>query len=690
MLLSLYLLFFYNNAFNQNTIVVDSLLQVLQIQKKDTVTVNTLNELAWEFRKSDSTKAIDYASKAKELSDSLLYVNGKLTSLNRLGVIAIYQKNYKKAEEIYLNIFSEELQRKNEYGIGRAANQLGTIYIEKDNLEKALEFELIAYKKFKLLNKKNSLADASNSIGNIYRQLGNLKLAMKYFLKSLDLKKELGDKNNNAALYQNIGILCIDFEHYNEAKKYLLKSEKKYNALKDEYELATIYNNLSVVYFKLYNYDISLDYHKKSIRLKNKLKINNKEPKTYNNLGAIHYKKGNYKLALENYLKSIKLENNIKKQKYSDAYSNIGHIYYRKKEYNKAMTYYNKSLVLAKKSNRILDVMSDLNDISNTYSKLKQYNLSVTYNIQYLKLRDSVKKNYIAATILKADYEEKQKQIILKQANIEKVEAENKQKNTVIYWLITGFILVILSLYLYIRGYKQKQTAKKKQAKVNQKIEELLKNQESKSINAMLDGREKERKRIATDLHDRLGGMLSMVKIHYKSVEDNINIIKEENKKQYKKANKLLDEACDEVRKIAYDMVSGVLSNFGLIAALEDLTDKLNESNQIEVEFFSHGLKNRLDFKLEVNIYRIIQELISNILKKSKASEVTIQLIKSELGLNITVEDNGIGFKVNKVQEGMGLKNVAARIDEYDGELQIDSTINKGTTITIDIPLKNN
>ena len=184
--------------------------------------------------------------------------------------------------------------------------------------------------------------------------------------------------------------------------------------------------------------------------------------------------------------------------------------------------------------------------------------------------------------------------------------------------------------------------------------------------------------------------MLSMVKLHFKSVEENIQSIKENNLAMYSKANNLLDEACEEVRKIANDLTSGVLNKFGLIPALNSLKESIEGTGQLKIEVLVFGFdENRLEYNIEINLYRIIQELISNILKHAKASEVSIQLLKKEKRLNIVVEDNGIGFDVNqtKNKKGMGLKNIESRVDSLNGEFNIDSGKGSGTTITIDIPL---
>ncbi|WP_298316802.1 sensor histidine kinase [uncultured Aquimarina sp.] len=217
---------------------------------------------------------------------------------------------------------------------------------------------------------------------------------------------------------------------------------------------------------------------------------------------------------------------------------------------------------------------------------------------------------------------------------------------------------------------------------------EILKKQEIKSIQAMIRGQEEERRRIANDLHDRLGSILSMAKLHYQSSEEHLKNLNTFEQKRYSMASALLDEACAEVRNISHNMISGILTKFGLIAALEDLTNTINGSNIINIDLIVHGFENRLESEIEINIYRIIQELINNVIKHANANEITIQLIFNNNGLNLMVEDDGNGFDVNnKSIYGMGLKNVLSRVDQINGELNMDSLLGKGTTITMDIPL---
>lgn len=242
--------------------------------------------------------------------------------------------------------------------------------------------------------------------------------------------------------------------------------------------------------------------------------------------------------------------------------------------------------------------------------------------------------------------------------------------------MVLVVLVVILFAFLFQRKLLNKQ-------KAFREIETLLQQQEMKSAYAILEAQEQERKRIAEDLHDRLGSRLAAVKLHFHAFKKN----EDGNTGFFSKGSELLDGAVDEVREISHNMLSGVLSKFGLVAALEDLCNTLESSKQLSVSLHAHHLDARLDMQIELNIYRIIQELVSNILKHSGATEIIIQLNRYESELIVTVEDNGAGFD-NAIQRkrGIGLQNIDSRVQSLKGRWHIDSGKGQGTIVTIEIP----
>ena len=281
--------------------------------------------------------------------------------------------------------------------------------------------------------------------------------------------------------------------------------------------------------------------------------------------------------------------------------------------------------------------------------------------------------------------EKKEKKILLQSNQIEKGK---RQKRNI--WLGALGIVLIGGLFAFLvqKGAKRKQLlAEQEKVLQEQKVENLLKEQELTTIDAMIEGQEKERLRIANDLHDDLGGLMANVKLHFNSLQEKN---KERGSELFSKTNTLLDEAYEKIRAIAHAKNSGVIAKQGLLMAVYNMADKISTANKINIDVLDHGLDNRLENSLELTLFRVIQELTTNIIKHANASEATIHLTNHDDSFNIMVEDNGKGFKTDGITSktnGMGLKSIDKRVAHLNGTLDIESLPGKGTTVIIDIPI---
>ena len=310
------------------------------------------------------------------------------------------------------------------------------------------------------------------------------------------------------------------------------------------------------------------------------------------------------------------------------------------------------------------------------------YQNIVKYNVQLEEERFSKNENKFKELETKYQTAEKEKENLLLQAQ------KNRNRNLAIG--LAGFLVLgaVLSLLIY-RNTKRKQLIAEQEKQLQiQKTTTLLKEQEINTINAMVAGQEKERLRLARDLHDNLGGTLAAIKMHIGNLQ--VNLDKTENPQDLlEKANELISAAYRDVRSIAHERNSGVIAKEGLLPAIQKLARTVTVANRFEVIVQEYGLNERLSNNLEITIFRIVQELITNIIKHAEATEASVSLTQHENELNIIVEDNGKGFKVGKLSkvEGMGLGSIERRIEYLDGTMEVDSTINKGTSIIIDIPI---
>nr|WP_299385857.1 sensor histidine kinase [Allomuricauda sp.] len=271
----------------------------------------------------------------------------------------------------------------------------------------------------------------------------------------------------------------------------------------------------------------------------------------------------------------------------------------------------------------------------------------------------------------------------------EKQFLEQKQKTQINrnLLMVAGIVFFLgtgLAILFQKNTTKKRRIAEQEVELRQQRVENLLKEQELMSIDAMISGQEKERQKVANELHDDLGSLMATIKLHF----DNAQVSKKDPALQ--NAQNLLEEAYQKIRGMAHSKNSGVMSDQGLLPAVKNMATVISESNTLKVSVEEFGLGDRLENSLELTIFRIIQELVANIIKHAEATKASIQFTQHEDTLNIIVEDNGKGFDISKVEKtnnGMGLTNIEKRVEHLEGGFTVDSVLGKGTSILIDIPV---
>ncbi len=315
------------------------------------------------------------------------------------------------------------------------------------------------------------------------------------------------------------------------------------------------------------------------------------------------------------------------------------------------------------------------------------YKKAFESKVEATKIRDSVTsermQRNIAELEVKFDTEQKERKILEQDLTIEK---EARQKNQILMLTVgLGLILFLTFIFFRKRLMDQKTISEQRDAIQQQEIRELEQKNKLLALNSMIEGQEAERLRIAKDLHDSLGGLLSTVKAHFSTIQREIEQLEKLNITE--KTNSLIDEACIEVRRISHNMMPHALSISGLKGALEDVAENLKEQGY-EVSLEINQLPETLESTKEVMIYRLIQEVISNIRKHADAKSILIQLLGYQDEISLIIEDDGKGFDYEQAldQGGLGLKSINSRVEFLDGTIHWESQFNQGTTITINLP----
>lgn len=205
---------------------------------------------------------------------------------------------------------------------------------------------------------------------------------------------------------------------------------------------------------------------------------------------------------------------------------------------------------------------------------------------------------------------------------------------------------------------------------------------------SVISAEENERKRIAADLHDGVGQMMSAAKMNLSAFENEIPFKDVSQRLAFEKVLELVDESCREIRSVSHQMMPNALLKSGLANAVREFIDKI-DNRIIKITLHAAGLQERLDSNVETVLYRVIQECVNNVIKHSGANALDISLIKDSDGIAATIEDNGKGFDTTDKEkfEGIGLKNIISRITFLKGTVEFDSSPGKGTLVAIHVPL---
>lgn len=257
----------------------------------------------------------------------------------------------------------------------------------------------------------------------------------------------------------------------------------------------------------------------------------------------------------------------------------------------------------------------------------------------------------------------------------------NARKNTFIVIIVVLALLTGLLTYSYYRRYRLKQAARLQAS--------ILQQQELAAI-AVLQAEEKERKRIASDLHDGVGQMMSAAKMNLSAYESDLAGAPEEQVEAIKKVMLMIDDSLKEVRAVSHSMMPNALLQAGLASAIREFINQIDK-RKLNIQLHTEGLNERIDRNVENVLYRVVQECVTNVIKHAKASQLDISLIKNHDMIEATIEDNGIGFDMNNGLQtsGIGLNNIRSRIEFLKGEIEWNSFANKGTLVAFQVPLAN-
>ncbi len=617
--------------------IIDSIEKLLPFQKDSTL-AKSYNELTWQYRTIDQDKAIEYGNKAIALGNNINFSKAVAQAYNDLGIIYYDQQDFTNALASYNKAFNIRLKLNDQKGIGALYNKIGIIYQKESKFDSALLYAQKALAIYEKLHDKTGISYSLNNIGIVNQNVGNLDEALKYQLQSIAIKEEIHDNLGVAGSYVNVGNIFVLKKDIVRAKEYFEKAEAMTRQIGNPEYLSNSLNNLASLYQKTGDYKKALPLAQESFDIRAKLGDTKGQVSCLANMGSILTSDKQFGPAEGKYILGLKLADTL-------------------------------SSCLGEKA-KLYDGLSQLYEQSGDFKKsMEMARLTV-------KLNDSI---YTDGMNKRFSEMETKFQTAKKDRQIQEQQFELTKKQ---YWLYgsIGFALLLLLLgYSFYRRYKLKQ---------EKRLQLEVMRQQDLATKAVISAEENERKRIAAELHDGVGQMMSAAKMNLSAIENDLIFKDEAQKNSFYKVIGMVDESCKEVRSVSHQMMPNALLKSGLATAVREFIDKI-DSRIIKINLYAEGLNERLDSDVETVLYRVIQECVNNVIKHSGANNLDISLIKDADGISATVEDNGRGFDTKDKQkfEGIGLKNISSRVTFLKGTVDFDSSPGKGTLVAIHVPI---
>ncbi|MBC9929362.1 tetratricopeptide repeat-containing sensor histidine kinase [Chitinophaga qingshengii] len=518
------------------------------------------------------------------------------------------------------------------------------------------------------------------ALGNAYSEEGLYDEALRLYLQGVRMAESLD--NRNAVNDYRLGIANV-YAARHDYDKAIAAYNDLLSVSPDEQLKQIVYERLGAIFLERKDLRQAKQYTEKALAYFRQQHLEKKELQARLTLGIIAELN---QQTDEAYLIYNEVKDSAQQHQFFDLYiragQRMGDLLMARKDYDNAKVLLSLVYTNALQWNdleaqlKVLNSLRTLHAVTDDYKNA--YALMTRYQAVYREVLDRQNKKEINELEIKYQTARKEKEILNK-------ENELNYQKTVQYSLLIGFLVILMPIIALLYVYYQKLQA---QSKLNTTLEEmnrqqiaaLLKDKELELLKASVSGQEKERKRIAGELHDSIGGNLAAIKLqlsNQKGMNSLETLIRQ------------VDDTYRQVRDLSHDLVPQKFSHTGFTELISGYIRQFDGAGNATITFhaFPGEEIDRIETTLKVEIYKIIQELITNAQKHSQASKIEIQLTRMDSTLQLLFEDNGQGFSVDTVKYGFGFQNIRERLKLFDGIFSINSFPSKGTVIDIEIPL---
>jgi len=540
-----------------------------------------------------------------------------------------------------------------------AQSVLGMLAKDQGKYEQAINYQLAALKIHERVHSWEGMLNSNNDIGILYKRMKLLDKALPFFQRIVDMSNKLiADKSFNAKRHENFEV----------SRAYAL-------------------NNVGDIYLEKKDFAKAKPYFEETVAEGKRLKVNDLGAVGYANLATTETGLGHFAAAVADFQQSLALDE-AEGNEYGQAetLAAMAELYQKLNDLPKAEQALRRALALATKLHSAGTEQQAHRGLSQLYQKTGQYALATQHYAQLVQLNDTIYNQDVTQKVAelqtKYETEKKEAQNQLQAAQLRTQEQIIRRRNT---QLLAGLaVLLLLAGLAYLLNNRRRLQQKIELEQERQRLERLR-------AQAVLEAEEAERRRIGSDLHDGVGQLLTAAKLNLSALGGELALQTAGQQAMLQNALDVVDESFREVRSISHNLMPNALIKRGLAQAVRDFLGKVAPDGRLKINLEVIGLDQggRLDPTVENVLFRVIQELVQNILKHARATEVTLQLIRNPTELTVMVEDNGVGFDPAALGEegGIGLKNIESRMAYLGGRADFDAAPGRGTTVVLEVPL---
>lgn len=533
---------------------------------------------------------------------------------------------------------------------------------------------------------KNSNADSlkariNDGLGVCYKKLSDYPAALDCFFKSLRLYEKNNNKKGIGLVLANIGEVYQVKNDLPIAKQYVRQAMKVSKESGDIKHYLISAQTLANIYGMSNQFDSALAIDNMGIATSDSINSTALKSTFYNNKGNCYLYSNRLDSAAYYFNQCVLLDSANGNVMYmSDNYYTLGMLAMQQKKYDAAEKNFSYAIALGDSIHSNYMKADSWVQLASVYQAQNKLNLAVAAKDSAAAVKDRMinEKTENKVAELKELYEtEKKEQTIALQ------ESKLSQQRLVI---IGGIVLLVILVLWAVSWYRRYELKKEKELQ-----QTILQQREEATIN-ILTAEEKERKRIAAELHDGVGQLMTAAWLNLQVMEKQMEGIKDEQQQLLNKTALLVGESCKEVRQVSHNMMPNALLKKGLVNAVREFTQQIDRS-VISINLQAEGLHAPLDNITETILYRVIQECVNNTIKHAAATELDISIHNSSDGISVLIEDNGKGFDTsitNNETDGLGLQNIRSRISFLKGTVHWDSSPGNGTVVAIHLPPQEN